>query len=123
MVNAKSAIPKLIGAIRKKITECEDYAEDCQAETWTAFVESRAKELLKELKAKESNFENHWENELEAQLSEQDWEKYSDDVAKCIDDITKARTEFVKWIHGKQSENAPTDQGGAVGGQAKESSA
>ena len=91
MVNAKAAIPKLIGAIKKKITECEDYAKDYQAGAWNAFVESRAKVLLEELEAKRSNFENRWENELEAQLSEADWEKYSDDVTRCVDAISKAR--------------------------------
>ena len=57
IINAKAAIPKLITAIKGKITKCED-----------SFVESWAKELIQKLKANQSNFETQWQ--FEAQLSE-----------------------------------------------------
>ena len=50
MVNPKAAIPQLVNAIKRKITECQDYATDYEAKPWNAFVESGAVELLEVLK-------------------------------------------------------------------------
>ena len=57
MVNPKAAIPQLINAIKRKITECQDYAADYEGKTWDAFVESGAVELVEVLKEKQRNFE------------------------------------------------------------------
>ena len=125
MVNPKAAILQLINAIKRKIAECQDYAADYGSKPWNAFVESGAVELVEVLKEKQRNFETRWQNEFEAQLSADDWEKLSKEVDKTNDAIDKARDELRKWIHSKQTENVPT-VGGAqaqAGGPIKESTA
>ena len=107
----------------KKITECRDYANKYDGKTWDTLVESSATKLVEELEAKQTNLENRWHNEFESQLSEIDWEKYSDDVEKAVDAITKGRDELRKWIYGKRCENAPVAQAQVPGGQNKESTA
>ena len=125
MVNPKAAIPQLINAIKRKITKCQDYATDYEGKPWDAFVESNAKELVEVLKEKQRNLETRWQNEFEAQLSEDDWEKQSEEVEKANDAIDKAIDELCKWIHSKRTENVPTVGGAQVqaGGQIKESTA
>ena len=107
MVNPKAAIPQLVNAIKRKITECQDYATDYEAKPWNAFVESNAVELLGVLKEKQRNFETRWQNEFEAQLDGDDWEKLSEEVEKTNDAIDKARDALCKWIHSKRTENVP----------------
>ena len=123
MVNPKAAIPQLINAIVKKIKQCQAYATDYQAKPWDSFVESGATELLEELLEKRRNLETRWQHEFEAQLSEDDWEKYSADVEKANDDIDKARNALRKWIQSRRGENAPNVGAAQAqpGGPAKES--
>ena len=94
MVNPKAAIPQLINAITKKIKVCQNYATDRQTKPWNSFVESGAKELLEVLNEKQRNLETRWKNEFEAQLSNEEWERYSEDVEKAVDDIDKAQGDF-----------------------------
>ena len=72
MVNPKAAIPQLINAIKRKITESQDYAKDYEGKPWDSFVESGATELDEVLKEKQRNLETRWQNEFEAQLSKDD---------------------------------------------------
>ena len=123
MVNPKAAIPQLINAIKRKITECQDYATKYDGKPWNAFVESNAKELVEALKEKQRNFETRWQNEFEAQLDGDDWEKLSEEVEKANNAIDKARDALRKWIHSKQTENVPNVGGAQAGGQVKESTA
>ena len=50
MVNPKAAIPQLVNAIKRKITECQDYATDYEGKAWDSFVESGAVELLEAIR-------------------------------------------------------------------------
>ena len=119
-VNPKQSIPKLIGGIKKKITQCEAFTTEYHSKVWNKFVESKAMELLQDLKGKQRNLEDRWQNEFESQLEEADWDKYSEDIELVGTATDKAHDIFVKWIHVKQSENAPTQQ--AAGGPVRESS-
>ena len=123
MVNPKRAIPQLIGAIRKKITVCQNFATDYQDKLWDSFVESRAKEHLEVLNEKRRNLETRWQDEFEAQLSNEDWEKLSVDVEKVGDDVDKAQCDLEKWIVSKRGENAPNSAAAQAGGQVKDSAA
>ena len=84
MVNPKRAIPQLIGAIQRKITVCQNYATDRQTTPWSPFVESRAKDILEVLNEKRRKLETRWQDEFEAQLSNEEWERLSVDVAKVV---------------------------------------
>ena len=125
MVNPKAAIPQLINAIKRKITESQDYAKDYEGKPWDSFVESGATELDEVLKEKQRNLETRWQNEFEAQLSKDDWEKQSQEIEMANDAIDKARKELRKWIHTKRCENAPTGGVAQVqaGNQVKEATA
>ena len=125
MVNAKRAIPQLVGAIRKRIAECQNYATDRQTTPWSPFVESGAKEILEVLNEKRRNLETRWQDEFEAQLSNEDWEKFSVDVEKVVDDVNKAQSDLRKWIESKHGENVPNPGAAQVqgSGQVKESAA
>ena len=125
MVNPKRAIPQLIGAIQRKITVCQNYATDRQTTPWSPFVESGAKEILEVLNEKRRNLETRWQDEFEAQLSNEDWEKFSVDVEKVVDDIDKAQSDLRKWIVSKRGENAPNPGAAQAqgGGQVKDSAA
>ena len=79
-VNPKQSIPKLIGGIKKKIALCEAFTTEYHSKAWNNLVESKALELLQDLKGKQSNLEDRWQNEFESQLEEADWEKYSEDI-------------------------------------------
>ena len=114
MVNPKAAIPQLINAIKMKITKCQDYATDYEGKPWDAFVESGATDLVEVLKEKQRNLETRWQNEFEAQLSKDDWEKQSAEIKSANDAMDKARKELRKWIHSKRCENAPTIAGAQV---------
>ena len=122
MVNPKAAIPQLINAIKRKITESQDYAKDYEGKPWDSFVESGATELMEVLKEKQRNLKTRWQNEFEAQLSDDEWEKQSEEVEKADDAIDKAIDELRKWIHSKQCENVPNAGGAQVqaGNQVKE---
>ena len=125
MVNAKAAIPQLINAIKAKITKSQEYPRDYEGKPWNAFVESNAKKLVEVLEEKQRNLETRWQNEFEAQLSDDEWEKQSEEVQKANNAIDKAVDELNKWIHAKQCENVP-NAGGAqaqTGNQIKESTA
>ena len=87
MVNAKAAIPQLVNAIKRKITKCQDYVKDYEGKPWNAFVESGATELMEVLKEKQRNLKTRWQNEFEAQLSDDEWEKQSEEVEKADDAI------------------------------------
>ena len=125
MVDPKKAIPQLINAIRKKITVCQNYATDYQDKPWNSFVESGAKEVLEVLNEKRRNLETRWQDEFEDQLSNEDWEKFSVDVEKVVDEIDKAQSDLRKWIVTKQGENAPNPGAAQAqgGGQVKDSAA
>ena len=125
MVNPKAAIPQLINAIKRKITESQDYAKDYEGKPWNAFVESGATELVEVLKEKQLNLKTRWQNEFEGQLSKDDWEKQSEEIEMANDAIDKARKELRKWIFSKQCENVPNAGGAQVqaGSQIKESTA
>ena len=114
MVNPKAAIPQLINAIKRKITESQDYAKDYEGKPWNAFVESGATELVEVLKEKQRNLETRWQNEFEAQLSKDDGQKQSEEIESANDAMDKARKELCKWIHSKRCENAPTVAGAQV---------
>ena len=105
MVNPNAAIPQLINVIKKKIVKCQDYAKDYEGKPWDAFVEDGAKELVEVLKEKQRNLETRWQNEFEAQLNNDDWEKQSAEVDKANDAIDKAADELRKWIHSRRTEN------------------
>ena len=107
MVNPKKAIPQLINVIAKKIKVCQDYAADYQAKPWDSFVESGATELLEVLNEKRRNLETRWQDEFETQLTNEEWERYSEDVERAIDNIDKAQSDLRKWIVSKRGENAP----------------
>ena len=108
MVNPKAAIPQLINAIKAKITKSQDYPRDYEGKPWDAFVESNAKKLVEVLEEKQRNLETRWQNEFEAQLSDDEWEKQSEEIQKANNAIDKAVDELNKWIHAKRCENAPT---------------